>query len=58
MSSMRSADAEPRLAERVDQPLVVAGQRLGLHRSCHPSAPETKEYHDEVARFFDAHLGT
>jgi epsilon-lactone hydrolase len=23
-----------------------------------PSAPETKEYHDEVARFFDAHLGT
>ena len=23
-----------------------------------PAAPETKEYHDEVARFFDAHLGT
>jgi len=22
-----------------------------------PSAPETKEYHEEVARFFDAHLG-
>lgn len=21
------------------------------------TAPETKEYHDEVVRFFDAHLG-
>ena len=22
-----------------------------------PAAPETKEYHDEIARFFDKHLG-
>ena len=36
--------------------LVWEGQSLVQYMTDF-TAPETKEYHDEVARFFDLHLG-
>ena len=35
---------------------IWEGQSHGQYNR-DPEAPETREYHDEVARFFDAHLG-
>ena len=41
----------------VEAVLQVWEGQSHVHYMADASAPETKEYHDEVARFFDRHLG-
>jgi monoterpene epsilon-lactone hydrolase len=41
----------------VEAVLQVWEGQSHVHYMADITAPETKEYHDEVARFFDRHLG-